>query len=93
MRKLCFFAGAWQNEKGPREAERRAQGKYGVIVGDRSGCQAWRGPPGRHDCTRRKVLIFPRQTIGLLHWTALTSCRTNPGIQSVLEPVSNMLKA
>jgi hypothetical protein len=31
MRKLCF-AGAWQNEEKPREAERRAQGKYEVLL-------------------------------------------------------------
>lgn len=31
MRKLCF-AGAWQNEKRPGEAEIRAQGKYKALL-------------------------------------------------------------
>lgn len=31
MRKLCFV-GAWQYEERPREAERRAQGKYEVLL-------------------------------------------------------------
>lgn len=65
MRKLCF-AGAWQNEERPREAERRAQGKYEVLLETGVAARPGEGLLAGMTAQERGVLVFPRQTVELL---------------------------